>query len=296
MSDEWEIVDSHVHLWDKADPALTYTWLDPANPHGILSPDEVARVGSATRYDAAEFLADAAGGGVRHGVHVQAAVGIEDPVEETRWLESQRLATGFPDAIVGHVDLASDAAADTMDRHLAQSPVFVGVRDFGQGDYLSDTRWLRGFAALGPRGLVASLDLTWQTMDAAARVAADHADTTVVVDHMGMPLALDPEYFAQWSQAMHRLAAQPNVVCKISELCMVRHGWDEAAAQPWMIACVDAFGPDRCFVGSNWPVEGLYLSYGELMDAYRRLAARYSADEGRAILSGNARRIYGLAG
>lgn len=296
MSDEWEIVDAHVHLWDLSDPTLAYTWLDPANPHGILSPLEVAQLSSARQYLAADFLADARGAGVHHGVHVQAAVGIADPVRETQWLEAQRKLTGFPDAIVGHVDLADDAAEDTMDRHLAESPVFVGVRDFGEGDYLRDPRWLRGLAALGERGLAASLDLTWDRMDAALEVASANEGTTIVVDHMGMPLALDPEYFRNWSEAMQRLAQAPNVVCKISELCMVRHGWDEAAATPWMSACVDAFGPDRCFVGSNWPVESLYVTYAELFDAYRRWASHYSDDERRAILSGNVRRIYRFAG
>jgi predicted TIM-barrel fold metal-dependent hydrolase len=294
--DEWEIVDTHVHLFDLTDPLLAYTWLDPANPHGILSPDEVARLASPVTYRASDFLADAASGGVFHGVHVQAAVGIDDPVRETEWLEAQRVTTGFPDAIVGHVDLASRDAEATMDRHLAASQVFVGVRDFGNGDYLADKDWLAGLAALGSRGLVASLDLTWERMDAAAIAAGANENTLIVVDHMGMPLARDQEYFAQWSGAMRRLARASNVVCKISELCMVPHSWDETAAMPWMEACLDAFGVDRCFVGSNWPVESLYMSYSDLADAYRHLVLPYSHDERRAILSGNARRVYSLGG
>lgn len=293
--DEWDMVDSHVHLWDLTDPSLVYTWLDPANPHAILSPDEVRRL-ARERYLASDFLADAATGGVFHGVHVQAAVGIDDPVRETRWLEAQRASTGFPDAIVGHVDLTADDAEQTMDRHLEESPVFVGVRDFGEGDYLADPRWRRGVVALGRRGLVASVDLTWERMDAAAGLAAAAAGTTIVVDHMGMPLARDPGYFDLWAQAMHRLAKAPNVMCKISEVCMVAHRWDEAASAPWMQECINAFGPDRCFFGSNWPVESLYLGYGELMAAYRHVADAYSADERRALLSGNARRLYRLAG
>jgi predicted TIM-barrel fold metal-dependent hydrolase len=294
LTDEWEIVDSHVHLWDLSDPSLAYTWLDPANPHGILSPAEVGRLSSTKRYQAGDFLADATEGSVFHGVHVQAAVGISDPVQETQWLEIQRTSTGFPDAIVGHVDLADKHAPETMDRHLEQSPVFVGVRDFGTGDYLNDPSWLRGFSALGQRGLVASLDLTWERMDDALTLASAHADTTIVVDHMGMPMALDADYFDLWARAMHRLAQAPNVVCKISELCMVRHGWDETAARPWMAECLSAFGADRCVIGSNWPVESLYLTYSDLADAYRRLVSPYSEDEKRAILAGNARRLYHL--
>ena len=47
-------------------------------------------------------------------VHVQAAIGIADPVEETRWLQEQADRFGFPNGIVAHCDLASPDADDQL--------------------------------------------------------------------------------------------------------------------------------------------------------------------------------------
>ena len=56
---------------------------------------------------AEHFIAETRFQNVAKCVHVQAAIGIEDPVEETRWLQEQADRTGFPNGIVAHCDLGS---------------------------------------------------------------------------------------------------------------------------------------------------------------------------------------------
>jgi predicted TIM-barrel fold metal-dependent hydrolase len=285
------VIDTHIHLFDLADPNLRYDWLNPDNPHPILTPEEVGRI-AALDYRLAAFLAEAAAGGVSKAVHVQAAVGIEDPVEETKWLQAQADAAGFPMAIVGYADLKAPDLANTLDRHQQASSMFRGIRDFGDGtEYLTDERWIAGVKELGARDLVLSLDCTWERMPFAERLARE-VSTIVVLDHMGLPLARDPEYFQQWKRAMTSLASTDNVLCKISEVTMIDHGWNVDRVRPWIEHCLEAFGPDRCFFGTNWPVDRLYVDYPTLIGFYRSVVASLSADERIAVLSGNAERAY----
>lgn len=62
----------------------------------------------------------------------------------------------------------------------------------------------------------------------------------------------------------------------------------------WVETCVEVFGPARCVLGSNWPVDRLYSSYDVIMDLYRGYIAGLGETEQVAILSGNARRLYRL--
>ncbi len=59
------------------------------------------------KYMAPEFIAETRNQNVSKAVHVQAAIGIADPVEETRWLQEQADATGFPHGIVAHCNLTA---------------------------------------------------------------------------------------------------------------------------------------------------------------------------------------------
>ncbi len=60
----------------------------------------------------------------------------------------------------------------------------------------------------------------------------------------------------------------------------------------WVDSCVEAFGPDRCVLGSNWPVDRLYSSYDVIMDLYREYISALSESEQGKILNGNAARIF----
>ena len=51
-----------------------------------------------------------------------------------------------------------------------------------------DPAWRRGFALLGPRGLAYDLQATHALMPAAAALAGDFPETTIVLTHCGLPL------------------------------------------------------------------------------------------------------------
>jgi len=288
-------IDTHVHFWDLDDASLSYSWLKPEATHPILSDEELDQLRS-SNYAADQYLKDIAGAGVLACVHVQAAIGIADPVAETAWLQAAADRTGFPQAIVGYADLAADNPREMLERHL-EHPNFRGVRDyrFGDGDYLLDPRWQRGFRLLGELGLVASIDCTLDTMPSVASLLSAVPDTRVAIDHMGFPVERSDEYFERWRQGMASLAAYEQTVCKISEVGMVEHGWTVERMTRWVTSCIETFGPRRCMFGTNWPVEKLYSTYPELIQAYRDVIAACSQREQRLMLVDTAAEVYRLS-
>lgn len=281
-------VETHIHFWDLKDPELRYVWLEPDWIHPILGNIDGLKV---LLYSADQFIAETRFQNVTKAVHVQAAIGIDDPVAETKWLQAQADRTGFPHGIVGHCDLTSPDAQAVLERHL-QYANFRGVRDFGQGDYLNDPAWRRGYGLLAEHSLVFCIDTTWEQADAVRGLVDAHPDVVMCIDHAGFPRARDDEYFANWRRGMQTLAGAPNVVCKISGLGMCDNAWTVESIRPWVLGCIEAFGVERCFFGTNWPVDRLYSSYGDVVDAYETIIADFTEAEQAALFSGNAERIF----
>jgi predicted TIM-barrel fold metal-dependent hydrolase len=65
--------------------------------------------------------------------------------------------------------------------------------------------------------------------------------------------------------------------------------------RPYVETCIEAFGPERCMFESNFPVDMGSCSYATLWNAFKRIAAGYSADEKTALFSGTASKVYRLA-
>lgn len=286
---ELAFVDTHVHFFDLDHPRTHYSWLQPGWVHPLLGDIDAIKW---PLYGGAQYAEETAGANVAKAVHVQAALGSEDPVDETVWLQEQHEASGWPHAIVADARLAADDVDEVLDRHAEASPLLRGIRDFGEGDYLRDPSWQRGFARLGERGLVCDLDCFWEDMGKARDLARTHPATVLVLDHAGFPQERTDEYFANWRGGLRQLAEAESAVCKISGLGMKDPDWTVESIRPWFEACVEAFGIERCFLATNWPVDRLYSDYATIVDAYAEIVGQYSADEQRALFSGNAERIY----
>jgi predicted TIM-barrel fold metal-dependent hydrolase len=289
---EIPFVDTHVHFWDRSLPELGgYDWLEPGgDPHPVMGEHGAIKM---PLYRADDFLAETRFSNVSKSVHVQAALGIEDPVEETRWLQAFADRIGHPHGIVAYADLAAPAAEGVLDRHLAYANV-RGIRDFRYDDYHTDPAWERGLRLLGPRGLVLCDDPLLEQMGDCAAVAARNPEVTYCVDHAGFPKERSDAYFAEWSKGMRTIAAVPSTVVKISGLGMVDHAWTVDSIRPWVIECIDAWGIDRAFFGTNWPVDRLYSSYGDLIGAYAQIIAGFTGEEQAKLFHGNAERTFRL--
>jgi len=289
-------VDTHVHFHDMTHPLVRYEWIAPDAPiDPVVGPDGAMR---AQRYWADDFLAETRFQNVSNVVHVQAAFGTADPVEETRWLQAFADRLGPPQGIIAQAQLARPDAAAVLAGHRA-FPNYRGVRDMRYDDYLEDPDWLRGYSLLA--GEVFCDDPFVEQMPAARRLAETFPEVTYCVDHAAYPgfggNPRDPALadFAAWRSGMRELARAANTVVKISGLGMSDHAWTAASIRPWVLECIEAFGVERSFFGTNWSVDRLYSSYGDVLDAYAEIVSDCTESEQRALFAGNAERVFRLA-
>ena len=288
-----DFADAHIHFWDRPHPTLEWVWLADDFIHPQLG--DTILLKEMRRYVVGEYLEDIEGSNVTKAVHVQAAIGSADPVEETMWLQAMADKTGWPQGIVGDARLQSADVEKTIERHMEYAN-FRGLRDFAQGDYLVDPDFHRGYALLEKYNLAYDLDVLWGDMHKAADLARKFPNITLVVDHAGFPQERTNEYLEQWKSGMASFKDVDNAVIKISGLGMgdqmAGSNWTIDSLRPYVLGCIEAFGVERSFFGTNWPVDKMYSTYGELVTAYRELISEFSDDEQQALLSKNAEKYY----
>ena len=67
-----------------------------------------------------------------------------------------------------------------------------------------------------------------------------------------------------------------------------------ASWRPYIETCIAAFGPERAMFESNFPVDKGSCGYAALWNAFKRIAAGYSAAEKAAVFAGTATKFYRL--
>jgi predicted TIM-barrel fold metal-dependent hydrolase len=291
------IVDAHHHIWRQSD----LPWLQGPMVPRIFGPYEPIR----RDYPIEEYLADIRGSGVESSVYVQTNWAKERAVEEVEWVQATAEAHGWPSAIVGYADLLADDA-DTVLRRQSRCALLRGVRmqlhwhdnpmyRFAAGpDLAADPRLQRNLRALAAHGLSFDLQVFSGQMKGAAALARINPEITFVLQHAGMLEDSSDAGVGAWREGVKRLADEPNVVSKLSGLGTFIHRNDPSHIAFIVRETVELFGPERCLFGSNFPIEKLWTSYGELVDAYRTALSELSAKAQRLILGDTARRVYRL--
>ncbi len=281
-------VDTHFHLHDMKHPQLRYGWLEPDAVHGFLEDTDPLK---SQHYFIKDYIAEIRFANVPKAIHVQAAVNTPDPVVETAWLQAFADRTGYPHGIVAECHLARPDAAQVLDRHLQYANV-RGIRNFGDGRYLMDEAWRRGFAELGPRKLVSCIDTRVERADDILDLARAFPRVQICIDHCAIPMGRDDESFRRWRAAMDIMAKSPNVTMKVSGLGMGDPLWTAASIRPYVLGSIEAFGTGRVVFGTNWPVDRMFSSYPDVINAYAGIISGFSREEQVAMFSGNAERLF----
>lgn len=185
-------------------------------------------------------------------------------------------------------------------------------RSFPPRHLLLDPAFQRGFAHLGALGLNFDAWLFYPQLPELERLLERFPETSVTLDHAGGLLGHAPHQdrkvvFAIWREAIQRLSRFPNLTVKIGGLGMLNLGWDfhlreqppgseelAQAWQPYVDACIDAFGTGRCMFESNFPMDKQSSSYSALWNAFKRITRAYSSAEKAALYHDNAVRTYRL--
>ena len=265
------IVDAHHHIWRRAD----LPWLlGPTRPR-IFGPYD----GLKRDYLIADFLADLKGSGVTHSVYVQANWAPNWCADEPRGVAKVAAETGRPHAQVAFCDMTQADARPDLDT-LAAIPLVRGIRHqmhwhdnplyrfAPNADTVGSPAVIANVAALADYGFVFELQVFAGQIEPALRLVEACPRTTFVLQHALMLEDLSEAGIAEWRTALDRLAAQPNVFCKLSGLGTFQRKLDPAHIAMVTETALAAFGPHRCLFGSNYPIERLWTGYGPLFDAH----------------------------
>jgi predicted TIM-barrel fold metal-dependent hydrolase len=267
-----------MHVWDPG--KHYYPWLCDPQPIPFRYGDY-----SALRrpYLVEDYRADAGDWAVSGAVYVEAEWDPRDPAGEMSFV-SRFIEEGFPTVAVAQAWLDREDCPAVLEAHAAR--VFVrGIRHKPKPGMMDDARWRAGYARLAPLGLHFELQAPWRQLEEAAHLAREVPDTTLVLNHTGLPI--DPE-IEGWRPAMQALAGCPNVAVKISGLGRVTRKRDV------ILAAIELFGVERCMFASNFPVDGLCASFDEVYSAFDEITRGFSPAERRALFHDNAMRIYRL--
>ena len=230
--------------------------------------------------------------------HGSVVVQTRQTLEETRWLLG--LAEQNPSilGVVGWANLASPDIREQL-KALTANPKLVGLRHIVQSEpddrFLLGRQFLRGIAALEEFDLAYDILIYARHLPVATEFVEQFPRQRFVLDHMAKPQIKLRELDA-WSDGIRRLASFPNVFCKMSGLVTEADWkrWTREDITPYLELALDAFGPDRLMIGSDWPVCLVAASYTEATSLVKDYIVRRAPEHASAVLGGNAQRFWRL--
>ncbi|SDZ70786.1 Predicted metal-dependent hydrolase, TIM-barrel fold [Variovorax sp. YR266] len=317
---ELPIVDAHHHLFGTAADRLYYRredlQQDLASGHRVLGTVYVAAYGAGWRTSGPPALRSV--GEVERIVQLSAA-----PLSTPHG--TCQLAAG----IVSDVDLSlGDGVGELLEAHVAAgSERLRGVRYYATyhdgslakfipnapRNIMADSSFRRGFAMLERFGLSFDALVYHTQLSELAALADAFPHTPIVLNHAGIPVGVldfEPKQTAvrkDWVKDLRALAQRPNVRIKVGGMGMPIFGFGFEAGekpaetqalvrawQPLMEICIEAFGPQRCMLESNFPVDKQSCSYVQLWNAFKLATGAFSPQERQALFYRTTCRTYGL--
>lgn len=271
-------IDAHQHFWRYS--AEEYDWIDDSM--ASLRRDFVP-LDLKPELDAAGFDACI-------------AVQARQTLEETRWLLALADENPFIAGVIGWVDLRDESVREQL-AELSENPRLVGVRHVVQAEpddrFLLRPDFLRGIAALQEFDLTYDILIYPRHLPVAVEFVSRFPQQHFVLDHLAKPF-IKAQTIEPWASNIRELARFPNVFCKVSGMVTEADwtSWKPEHFQPYLETALQAFGPDRLMIGSDWPVCRVAGSYGKVMSLVIEFLDQHAPDAREKLLGGNAQRAY----
>ena len=275
-------IDAHQHFWQLSQP-FKYGWLDDPEFAAIRRdylPDDLKPHLQNTGIDRTVF------------------VQTQHNVEENRWVLKFAEDHDFIAGVVGWVDLASPDC-ETQLLEFQEHPKFVGIRHVTQDepddDFIIRDEVIRGLKVLEKHQVPFDLLFYVKHLKHAATLARELPELPMVIDHLAKPCIKDG-ITEGWIDDLRAAAQFPNVFCKLSGMITEAdwQHWKSVDLRPYVEAGLEAFGPQRCMFGSDWPVCELAGSYEQVHAALDEVLGPMSATDREWIFGKTAIQFYGL--
>ena len=275
------VIDAHQHFWQRG--KFKDAWLD-APQHQPIS-------GSYLPEHLAPHLKQC---GIDGSVFVQ----TQHDLGENRWALDLAKKNPFILGVVGWVDLAS-ADCEKQLLEFKADPKFVGIRHITQGepddDFIVRDDVVRGLKVLEKHRVPFDLLFYVKHLRHAATLAGKLPGLPMAIDHLAKPRIKEHQTDG-WIDHLKTAAKFPNVYCKLSGMVTEADwkGWTPKDLTPYVQAALEAFGPDRCMFGSDWPVCLLAAPYPSVVAALREALGPIRDADREKIFGGTAEKFYGL--
>jgi predicted TIM-barrel fold metal-dependent hydrolase len=247
------------------------------------------------RFGLDDYRALTAGAGIAGTLFME--VDVDDWRDEAEMVAA--LAAEEGSGLLGTIAACRPEVDDGFEAWLDRAPE-LGVVGFRRilhetTDDVSQSETFRAnVRKIGARGLTFDMCFLARQLGIARDLAIACPETRFVLDHCGVP-DIAGGVWEPWHRGILAMAELPNVVAKLSGVfAYVKPGEaDLATVRPWVEAVIEAFGPDRCLWGSDWPV--VNVRGGDLptwIAAFRTILADYSPADQAAMAHGTAERVY----
>lgn len=280
------IIDTHVHIWNLERSA--YDWLKAA-------PDLLNK-----NYNPGDLEESRLTASVEAGIMVQA----DNTLDDTALMIEAAVKHDWIKGIVGWLPLLNPSKTDQLLQSVvSEEKYFKGVRHLIHDE--ADDRWLLQEAVVESLQLLSARGLPYDLVgvktthiQTALEVAAKVPGLKMVFDHLNQPPIQAGERFGEWGRLMKEAATHPQFYCKISGLGTAagKENFTAEHIKPYIDFVLTEFGPERCFLGGDWPVSLLGDSYVHTWAVYKQVIKELVSDEHtqNRIFSENAIAFYNL--
>ena len=291
------IIDAHHHFWDLSQNY--HPWLCDAEP----IPFRYGNYQALRRnFLQADYLQLALRYEVQGSVYVETEWDPQDTEGEMRYVQSLKASQSLPTVAVAHVRLDHPAVEQKLRfqknfdfvRSVRHKPLAHAKPGQASPGGMMDAQWRRGFQVLQALGLRFDLQTPWWHMHEAFDLAKAFPDTTLIINHAGLPADRSPQGLAAWQAAMRQVSVCPNVFVKISGIGVPGQAWTVAANRAIVHSLLTAFGVARCMFASNCPVDSLCGRWDDIWGGFEEMVKDLSASEQDALFRANANRIYDM--
>ena len=290
-----------MHLWDLQ--VGTHPWLSDPEVEEL----PFANIKNlAVDYLLSDYHRDTAKIELAGLVHVEAAWDPTNPVGESKWLAKTLTELKRPYSIVAAGNLLKADFPDLLAAHRQASDRVVGVRQIlnyhidpkytftDNPEIVFDKTWRKNFAHLGDQAMIFDLQIFPNQAKDVAALAAEFAQTKMVINHFIMPLKWDRDAIADWKVELAKLAKHENIAVKLSGLYMYHRNWQSDAMNTLIDTALELFTPERVMWGSNFPVDRQFVSLEKLVSDFETSLARHDLATREAVMWKTANTWYRL--
>lgn len=271
------ITDAHAHFWDPA--LLDYGWLRNSPIGGPKLPTDYRKATDGFKVEKLVF--------------VQAECRRNQARDEVVWVE--KLAQNEPRiaAIVGFAPVDDEKALALALEDFSHRPLVKGVRHLLQAeqdvDFCLRPEFVAGVKRLAKSKLVFEVGARAEQLPAVAKLVEQCPEGSFVLDHLGNP-NIKEGGFKPWDQHIRRLAAFPNIWCKVSGATTKADwkAWKPDQLKPFLDHALSSFGFNRVMFGSDWPVCTLACSFRRWLEGLGEITRGCTPEERERLFRQNA--------